>query len=336
MTSNWNPEQLKGLMNNAGLSRERMAEAINVSPMTVHAWMAGRNKPSLDKAVEIADFFSVPLDIVIGRLDEEKYTEIVKDYGAHYSDLRRGPYECYLKEAKHLAALPKGVVAPYPYNLLEEITGEPWEDPLSADQYDGLDRALDSLTGREQDAIEHYFHRGETLEDMTKVFGVTRERVRQILAKALRKLRHPTRRKLIQKGPMLYERESTYQQALRDIAAKEAALKERDERLKGNFGELAPMRRCLNDLRRSMEELEKILSIGTDCGYTGMETVEDMNLSVRSYNCLKRAGCSTLADVISLIQSGELYHVRNLGRRSAEEVIAKAEAMTGMALRAAE
>lgn len=332
MTSNWNPEQFKGLMDRAGLSRERMAEAINVSPVTVQSWMKARAKPSLDKAVEIADFLSVPLDVVIGRMDEEQYREIVEDYGAHYSDLRRGPYELYLKEAKHLAALPKGVVAPYPYNLLEEITGKPWEDPLSADQYDGLDRALDSLTGREQDAIEHYFHRGETMEDLTKVYGVTRERVRQILAKALRKLRHPTRLKLIEKGPILYARESTYQQALRDIEAKEAALKEREERLKGNFGELTPMRRCLTDLRGSMEELEKILSIGTENGYTGKETVDDMNLSVRSWNCLKRAGCNTLADVISLIQSGELYHVRNMGRRSAEEVIAKAEAMTGMAL----
>lgn len=67
MTSNWNPEQLKGLMDKAGLSHERMAEAINVSPATVQSWMKARAKPSLDKAVEIADFLSVPLDVVIGR-----------------------------------------------------------------------------------------------------------------------------------------------------------------------------------------------------------------------------------------------------------------------------
>ena len=36
-------------------------------------------------------------------------------------------------------------------------------------------------------------HRSQTLEEVRKIFGVTRERIRQIEAKALRKMRHPTR-----------------------------------------------------------------------------------------------------------------------------------------------
>ncbi len=56
---------------------------------------------------------------------------------------------------------------------------------------------LDSLTDRERKVLEMRFGlldgQGHTLEEVGKAFGVTRERIRQIEAKALRKLRHPLR-----------------------------------------------------------------------------------------------------------------------------------------------
>lgn len=58
---------------------------------------------------------------------------------------------------------------------------------------------LDTLTDREENVLRLRFGlddgRQRTLEDVGKVFGVTRERIRQIEAKALRKLRHPSRSK---------------------------------------------------------------------------------------------------------------------------------------------
>ena len=64
-----------------------------------------------------------------------------------------------------------------------------------------LDEVLDTLTDREKRILELRFGiedgRSRTLEEVGKEFGVTRERIRQIEAKALRKLRHPTRSKEI-------------------------------------------------------------------------------------------------------------------------------------------
>lgn len=51
-------------------------------------------------------------------------------------------------------------------------------------------------------------------------------------------------------------------------------------------------------------------------------SIEDMDLSVRSRNCLKRAGINTMQDLIKRSED-DMLKVRNLGRKSLEEVIAK-------------
>ena len=52
--------------------------------------------------------------------------------------------------------------------------------------------------------------------------------------------------------------------------------------------------------------------------------IEEMELSVRSYNCLKRAGIDTVGDLAKKTK-GEMMKVRNMGAKSMEEVIAKLE-----------
>ena len=63
-----------------------------------------------------------------------------------------------------------------------------------------IDRALSTLTERERDIIRYFFGIGcseMTLEEIGEKFGLTRERVRQIKEKAIRRLRHNSRSKLL-------------------------------------------------------------------------------------------------------------------------------------------
>ena len=59
--------------------------------------------------------------------------------------------------------------------------------------------------------------------------------------------------------------------------------------------------------------------------------IEDLDLSVRSYNCLKRAGINTVEELVQRDED-EMMKVRNLGRKSLEEVQQKLEAL-GLSLR---
>ena len=50
------------------------------------------------------------------------------------------------------------------------------------------------------------------------------------------------------------------------------------------------------------------------------EDIKTLDLSIRSYNCLYRAGIKTIPDLIKTYNKGKLSYVRNLGRRSYDEV----------------
>ena len=60
-------------------------------------------------------------------------------------------------------------------------------------------------------------------------------------------------------------------------------------------------------------------------------TIEELDLSVRSYNCLKRAGINSVQELTNKSEP-EMIKVRNLGRKSLEEVKAKLEDL-GLELR---
>src|SRR3989338_2787473 len=83
----------------------------------------------------------------------------------------------------------------------DEKSPSPAQAAIESDLSEQTKRVLASLTPREEKVLRMRFVVGEkqdyTLEEVGKVLGVTRERVRQIEAKAIRRLRHPTRVKLL-------------------------------------------------------------------------------------------------------------------------------------------
>lgn len=99
------------------------------------------------------------------------------------------------------------------FRLICEIFGEPYTREGCAaflrrytiDDSKRLDEVLGTLTNRERQILEHRFGLYDarafydTLQSIGDSFGLTRERIRQIEDKALRKMRHPTRLRKIER-----------------------------------------------------------------------------------------------------------------------------------------
>ena len=81
------------------------------------------------------------------------------------------------------------------------------------------------------------------------------------------------------------------------------------------------------DLSDEARETETMIVKNDDSKGKLLEmTIEELDLSVRSFNCLKRAGINTVEDLINRSEE-DMMRVRNLGRKSLEEVIAKLDSL---------
>lgn len=171
----------------------------------------------------------------------------------------------------------------YPSNLLAGVYGEDFENGWTRpnDFNASLEYALNTLTDRERDAMEYKYKYEMTLSQIGEIFEITRSRVGQIIAKASRKLLHPTRMKLVMSGVEVY----------------------------------LDYKRVLNKPVEDKEEEQGVAP--SDVRDTELES---LSLSVRSYNCLRRADVVTVRDIIKLFQTGDIRKVRNMGGHSVEEV----------------
>jgi len=117
------------------------------------------------------------------------------------SELAKGKRRILVITSDHTRNMPSGITMPL---LLEEIRRGLYERTKGEARKpsgirEQLGEVMNSLTEREKQVLILRFGladgRARTLEEVGRVFEVTRERIRQIEAKALRKLRHPSRSK---------------------------------------------------------------------------------------------------------------------------------------------
>ena len=198
----------------------------------------------------------------------------------------------------------------YPYNLIPVINGEnddsylrtnvdeDYQEPKKYYSPGIMEDVMSIvLTERENKILQMRYEWGMTLEEAGKQCVVTRERIRQVEAKAIRKLKHQ-----YYKGTIRCVPEAELRKATNEVEHYKAQA----EYLQA---ELDKIRNIKPEQRAEAEKKGTFLET----------SIDELNLSVRAYNCCKRAGINTLGD-LSMKTLNDMYHVRNLGRHSLQEI----------------
>ena len=107
----------------------------------------------------------------------------------------------------------------YPINLLDEIAGGRWEDDLPKDITGSLEYVLEGLPERDGRVIRARFRDKKSLEEIAKSENVSRERIRQITGKAIKKLAHPLRRNYLIYGVKGMENRAVQQAVSKQLYA---------------------------------------------------------------------------------------------------------------------
>ncbi|GAA0239316.1 sigma-70 family RNA polymerase sigma factor [Metaclostridioides mangenotii] len=127
---------------------------------------------------------------------------------ADYCDLDVDKVTEVLNNNKNIISLDSPIKDDEDGSLVEFIPSDDTLNDIVIDEVEKhnlqekIDEVLSFLTDQEEEVLRSRFGLGEsepkTLEEIGKIFGVTRERIRQIEAKALRKLRHPSKLKQLE------------------------------------------------------------------------------------------------------------------------------------------
>ena len=209
----------------------------------------------------------------------------------------------------------------YPETLLAQLDITPeafgnYYDEIVPNFNENIKRILDKemFSDRERYCLMAYYKDVRDLEDIGKSLDVTRERIRQIIGKAIRKLKHPTNRDMLLQGKDKFE--------LISINEKEEIIKEFKEKI--GYDLIIEWIGNHEITEELLDVCHSIINTYNNNKPKGKEEtpIEDLDLSVRSYNCLKRWGINTLKDLTSMTRDG-MMKVRNLGRKSLKEVESK-------------
>ncbi len=253
-------------------------------------------------------------------LENESVPEFVLANKLFYDDELENKYKTLVDSLK-------------PYQEQKNLEINLTEDDVRYALNKGLEKAISTLTDKEQGIIldRNSLNKEKkkyTLDEIGKKLVVTKERVRQIEAKGLRKLNHPVRlrgilnyfnesilEKIGEKNPSLFR--SLYYN-LDAVKGRNNYLEEQVKELQGKIKAIVMqykenVNNILGDetVKTIYEEKQKEEILNT--------SIEELDLSVRAYNCVRNGDIRTLRDLTNKTEI-DLLRTKNFGRKGLNEI----------------
>lgn len=340
-------KNLRELRDTSGHSIEEVAALTGISDASLKKYEAGLgNNPSVEAVAQLAMIFHVSIDYLLG---VNPGSFVMDEYREKLKDLNDETLRLYLMKTRNKVVEAGESTTNdihdlgWPYNLLTGCgLDERLDIPLSKEQIDTLDDIVrTTLTPRETSVIFDYYKHDNTMLMIANEIHVSPERIRQILAKAERKLRHPSRWKLIKYAGLEIEEFNT------DILE---AKKKRAELIK-ELNDLQLDNELLVKAKEILSGLKEPIEVKEASLYEMPFAID--RLSVRNYNCLRRC-CQTnpryrfssmkidfndvpewaksdrwaiksmddltIGQVVYLFETGLITKIRNMGRKSVIEI----------------
>lgn len=191
----------------------------------------------------------------------------------------------------------------WPSNIILELGIRYLSDEDLILMENGINYCLNNfLTEREKDILLKYYKENLTLKEIAIKYDLTTERIRQIIRKSMRKLSVPYRLDIIKYG---YE----YINKCKELMNEEKIKYEEKVKQIANKTELLDKMIQTDEIKKDIKEI--------------LTPIEELNLSVRSYNCLHMRTKYKYIEEMQNITSGDLMKIRNLGRKSYNEIVNK-------------
>lgn len=324
-TSNFLPYRLKELAERSNASYPQISKGADIGESTLNFIINKHYDPSINMVVNLADFFGISIDYFFDRVDDKTAEQMLENQHVKFEERRRIAYEMYINCGRRKTIFHDELKeAPWPYNLIEAIKMEECEEVYSQEIINSIEERLLSSNviakERTKRMLLLYFKDGKTLDQIGNIYSTTRETVRQILKKGLRLLRKPAFANYIVRDD-------------EKIKLEIENLTREKESLEHSISEL---RRIKETYVQAINEVSGQLDEKKCIAYTITPTskLDELNLSVRAYNCLWRKGCKTLADVIKLAEGdGGLRMVRNIGINTEKEILTLIKNETGIEIK---
>ena len=271
-----------------------------------------KSQERVERIDEMLDLFSrVVTALTVIRDNDVSESQVLKDLGLDYGVFRRVCYDIKWPDKTVEAA------ASFREKFKDAIPTRNWAEDLFCDVM-GLERAPSScgkipeditvtmerlidecMSDDEKVIINLLYKDRDTLEETAETLGKSVERIRQKRSRIFKKLRSRNHECYMVYGDNYWFNEHNLRERVLNDVYTEKLTKE-----------LAR----LDDLISYRKAVLKGVPIPVK-----ERTLDELNLSVRAYNCLYRAGCRTLGEVAQMTE-GQCMQIRNLGLKAFLEI----------------